>query len=353
MTGKQGFRSISNASLLSGLLGIFGLGFVLTGCSSVGYVFHAAKGQLSLYNHERSFEEVYSDPLTKTVVKEKLKLVSTLKKFVEAELGVKATGNYTTYVELNRPYVSYVVIAAKPNEVKAHNWCFPIAGCFPYLGFFDEKRAQDWADDFSKKGFETYVRGASAYSTLGYFRDPLLSSMLRGDDADLANLLFHETTHGYVYVSGQGEFNEGLATAIGDYGEKIFIERTYGKNSPRMARWQQEQLDQKKFSSALKRAAAKLNAIYTQGELSGENLTKKERVFSELQLEVLGIASYSKAAGQLKNNAQLVAHLTYDEQRKDIQDMIDSCEKQAANTKDKFSIPKCILDTARKWKPAA
>ena len=196
----------------------------------MGYLFHAFKGQMSLYNHERPVKEVIADVSTPQKLKSQLIKTQEIRKYTEQVLGVKSTANYSTFVDLKRKYVVWVVTAAAPFELKQKTWSFPIAGTVPYLGFFEEEKAQAYADEILKsEGFDVYVRGARAYSTLGYLRDPLLSSMLSDEDSEMVNLFFHETTHRYVYIAGDSDFNEAAATFIGDLGEETFITEKFGR----------------------------------------------------------------------------------------------------------------------------
>ena len=265
---------------------------------------------MAIYNHERSFAEVYADPSVSSKVKERLHLVEDLKKMVENELGVKATSNYTSFVQLDRPVANWVLIVAEPYELKDKNWCFPIVGCFPYLGFFKKDMAQAWAEKYKQQGYDTHVRGAAAYSTLGYLRDPLLSSMLSRDDGDMANLIFHETTHSHIYLSGQGAFNEGVASFIGEYGERLFLSKKHGEKSDAVKKWAEQLNHRRQFGVTLRDFADQLKKIYKE---SPQNKEAKNRAFSLFREKLKQDETYGNGAESFTNNAVVLAHLTYDD----------------------------------------
>lgn len=198
--------------------------------------------------------------------KKKLQLAIDAKKFGEDELGLKKNSNYDSYVKLDRPYVSYVVSAAKKDRLEPHLWSFPIVGSIPYKGFFNPDDAKAEAKTLREKGFDTYVRGVSAYSTLGWFDDPILSSMLRYSDYDLVNTIIHESVHATLYIKSQADFNERLATYIGNIGADLFFARREGDQSPTLKQARAESEDDKLFSEFISGEIDALKAWYTDNE---------------------------------------------------------------------------------------
>lgn len=289
-------------------------------------------GQLSLYNHERPLQEVIDDPRTPAKVRERLSWLPEIKKHVESELGVEATKNYTTYVDLHRPYVIWSLTAAQPFSMELKQFSFPIVGSFPYLGFFKENMAKDWAKKHEAEGYDTYVRGVSAYSTLGYLRDPILSSMLSRRKADLVNLIFHESTHGQIYLKGQGSFNEQVASYIGDYGERQWLIKTYGEKSKELVEWENDRADRRRFGTLLRSFAEELKRFYQSSEgqsVEARKLAKAERfkAFGQrLTSEPWKGGGYGRAAKLIQNNASLLAFLTYEDEQ-DLFELINKkCE---------------------------
>jgi predicted aminopeptidase len=281
----------------------------------MGYLWQGAKGQLAIYNHERPVDEVIADPLTQPRVKKQLQRLKVMKAFVEKELAVKATSNYTTYVDLKRPFVVWVVSASPPFELKAHTWSFPIAGTVPYLGFFSEEGARSRAKDMEKDGFDTLVRGATAYSTLGWLRDPLLSSMLSDDEGEMANLLFHETTHDQVYIGGQSGFNEGAASFIGEYGERLYLERTHGATSPQVKAWAEHREKRRRHALEVKAFAQSLQRYYAESASLSE---PERRAGKEKRFQDFGRG--------FKNNAALAAYLTYEDDQDVFDGVYEKCK---------------------------
>ena len=304
----------------------------LSGCSHVSYLIQAGVGQLSLYNHERPLQEVIDDARTKEGVRERLKWIPEIKKMVEEELGIKATKNYTTYVGLERPYVIWSLTAAESYNLQIKQWSFPVVGAFPYLGFFKEDKARAWAKEHDEQGLDTHVRGVTAYSTLGYLRDPLLSSMLSRKKSDLVNLIFHESTHGLIYLKGQGPFNEQIASYIGDYGERAWIERNHGKNSKELRDWQNDRLDRKRFGILLRAFAEELKHYYqasVSAPVEERRLGKDERFRAfgkRLDGEPWKGVGYTRAAKLIVNNASLLAFLTYEDDQHVFELLDQKCE---------------------------
>jgi predicted aminopeptidase len=173
----------------------------------MGYLLKSAKGQINLFTSRVDIDEAIKDPHLNEKDRNKLQIAQEARKFAEQELGLKVTKNYTTFVQLHRPYVTYVVSAAPKWELKHHLWSFPILGKVPYKGFFDEKDAQEEAQELGRENLDTYTRGVSAYSTLGWFKDSVLSSMLTYEDHILLNTIIHETVHTKLYIKNSDDFN--------------------------------------------------------------------------------------------------------------------------------------------------
>ncbi len=310
-----------------------------SGCSHIRYLWQAGMGQWSIYNHERPIEEAISDPRTPEKIREQLQWIGEIKKFVETELGVKATSNYTTYSDIKRPYVVWSLTSAQKYELKLNSWSFPIVGSFPYLGFFNKEMAEEWQKKEIEKGMDTSLRGVTAYSTIGYLRDPILSSMLTKKKADLVNLIFHETTHSQVYIKGEGAFNEQIASYIGDYGERYWIEKTFGLESAEYKNWTEERKDRRLFGKKMVEFAERLKTLFTQIVNDSEEIKnkKKSKMYQEFQNELLdekkspfltsGWKKYisSRFVPEFNNNALLLAHLTYEDNQEVFDYLYDLC----------------------------
>jgi predicted aminopeptidase len=203
---------------------------LLTGCDSLGYYTQALGGQLDLMRKGESLQSLLDDAATTESLRSQLELVERLLEFAEHELGLPADGQYSHYVDLGRPYVVWNVFAAEELSLQAKTWCHPVVGCAAYRGYFDQQDAESHAKNLSDAGMDTFVGGVAAYSTLGWFKDPVLSSFVYRPEARLADLIFHELAHQVVFIPGDTMFNESFATAVAREGVRLWLQRP-GKES--------------------------------------------------------------------------------------------------------------------------
>lgn len=249
--------------------------------------------------------------------KAKLRLVQEVKAYGESKLGLAKSSNYTSFVQLDEPYVTYIVQAAHAHELKPYLWKFPFVGEVPYKGYFRKKLADEEAATFDKTKYDTYVRGVSAYSTLGWFQDSVLSSMLRYEDYDLAELILHETIHTTLFIKDAAEFNERLATFMGHEGMKLFYREKEGADSPNLKKALDDTNDQKLFSAFITKEIESLKKWYedNKGKVTTESKTArlneiKSRFASELKPK-LKTKNYEEFEKRELNNALLLAYQTY------------------------------------------
>ncbi|HEY5719029.1 MAG TPA: aminopeptidase [Gammaproteobacteria bacterium] len=193
---------------------------VLGGC----YLAHVAGGQAALNASRTPLPEVMADPTTPGPVRERLEYVARVRQFASQALALPDNDSYKSYADLGRPYVAWNVFAAPEFSVQPRRWCFPIAGCVAYRGYFDEAKAVRYARGMHRRGEDVHLAPVAAYSTLGHFADPVLSSMLEYPDVELAALLFHELAHQVVYVRGDSAFNEAFAMVVEFEGARRFLE---------------------------------------------------------------------------------------------------------------------------------
>ena len=191
---------------------------LLGGCASLPYYAHVAHGQASLLLHREPIAKVVHDPATDPALARRLRLAAQARQFASARLDLPRNRSYTSYVDLHRPYVAWNVFATPPYSVEAVPQCFPIAGCVAYRGYFDHARAQTRAAQLKAQGDDVWIGPVPAYSTLGWFADPIVSSMLRWDDDELAGTIFHELAHQKLYVKDDTAFNESFASFVEQQG---------------------------------------------------------------------------------------------------------------------------------------
>ncbi|KYG63433.1 aminopeptidase [Bdellovibrio bacteriovorus] len=284
----------------------------------MGYLMKSGMGQMQLLSSRVPLEEALKDPKLEDSKKQKLRLAQEARVFAEQELHLTATKNYTSYVELGRPYVTYVVSAAPRWELKHYQWSYPFMGKMPYKGFFNEADAQELEKEMQKEDLDTYMRGVSAYSTLGWFNDPILSSMLRYDDYTLVNTIIHETVHATLYIKNSADFNERLATFLGNKGAEQFYLKREGPNSPTLKEIQKESSDSKTFSKFISAELKDLENWYKNLPSNKRDEAQRlrriheiqDKFVKEIQPQML-TDNYAKFPELKLNNARLLVYKTY------------------------------------------
>ena len=195
-------------------------------CSTINYYSQAISGHLELMVRERPVDEVIGDSDSSQELKRQLTLAQRARTFASEELQLPDNDSYKTYADLERPHVVWNVVATPAYSVKARQWCYLIVGCLSYRGIFDKQEAIDLADELKQQGMDVSVFGSAAYSTLGYFDDPLLNTMLRHGDTNIIGVIFHELAHQTVYVESDTAYNEAFATAVEQEGLRRWYEQS-------------------------------------------------------------------------------------------------------------------------------
>jgi predicted aminopeptidase len=322
------------------------LGPPLAGCSTMSYYSQAVSGHLRLMAARVPVRDAIADPDTSEAVRERLLVAQDAREFALAELGLPDNGSYTRFVQLDRAAVVYNVFAAPEFSLRAKTWCFPVAGCVVYRGYFSRESAERVAAHYAAQGYDTWVGGVAAYSTLGRFQDPLLSTMLYRDDARLAGLLFHELAHQKLYVKGDSAFNEAFATAVEEEGVRRWLGQA-GRDAE-LAEWKQSGARGRSFELLLARARARLQEVYSSGVPEDEMRTAKAETFVELEraYQTLkesweGWSGYDRWFDAPLNNARMIPSATYrgllpafrillDRSEGDLEAFYAACRKLAA-----------------------
>ena len=302
---------------------VFGVFAFFSSCSSVHYLVQAGRGQLALSNRARPIEDVIQDPHTPARIKVLLAEIPKIKKFGEAH-GLKPTRNYTDYVQLDRPAAVYVVSACKPLEFKSKEWNFPVVGSFPYLGWFDLKDAKEFAQELKGQAdWDVDVRGARAYSTLGWFKDSVLSSMIPpGDEAlgELVNVVIHESVHATLYVKGQAYFDESLASFVAEKLTDVYLLQTRGADSRERKAYLEENEESEKIQEKFHFLYEKLDAVYHSSQSDTEKLAEKQKLISTIRDQL-----------QFKreiNNATLIQFKEYNVGEAEFSTLYRSCNEE-------------------------
>ena len=279
---------------------------LLSGCETLSYYAQAIGGQMELISLAKPAARLIADPATPQALRERLELAGSIRDYASRELGLPDNGSYRSYADLGRPYVVWNVVAAPEFSLEPFESCFPVAGCVPYRGFFAQESAERHAARLREAGQDVNVRGVPAYSTLGRFDDPLLSTFIRNPDADLARLIFHELSHQVLYVKDDTTFNESFAVTVERAGVRRWLAET-GRRAG-MQGFLETQERTARFYALLDRTRARLKALYSQPLAPDVMRQRKQAEFAELR-KVL------EANPRLKdmepNNALLAAFASY------------------------------------------
>jgi len=297
-------------AILHRLTLIIGVSSLLGGCASLGYYAQAVGGQVDLLNRAQPVNAVLDDPETNQNLKQALTKAVQLRAFASRELGLPDNQSYNHYADLQRPYVVWNVFGAEEFSVKPLQWCFIGAGCVSYRGFFAQADADAFATELRRDGADVFLGGVPAYSTLGWFDDPLLNTFIGYSEPELAQLMFHELAHQVVYVGDDSAFNESFATAV----ELEGVNRWLNAHGTSAQRASFESLQQRKtaYISQMITARKRLEVLYASGASVDEKRSTKAQIFAALRTELAQGSKHPERwqAVQL-NNAQLASVATY------------------------------------------
>lgn len=254
---------------------------ILVGCVEINYYRQAALGQWQLLAQRRDIQELIDAEQTPPELKRRLKLVQAIRDFASAELSLPDNGSYRTYADLERPYAIWNVVAAPALAVDPLTWCFPVAGCVPYRGYFDQGTAQRFAQGLEEQGHDVHVYGVAAYSTLNWFDDPVLNTFVHYPEAHLAGLIFHELAHQQLYIKGDGTFNESFAQML----EQVAVERWYlsRRQHDEIVAYRQYRSRQQEFIELVLQTRQELENIYHSNIVELAQFVAKEQVLAEFR----------------------------------------------------------------------
>ena len=248
-----------NIAVLFRWLLVSGLISVMAGCSTVAYYSQAIQGQWQILSNRVPVADLVSDDEVAAPLRERLALSQQMLEFAEDRLGLSAEGRYRAYVDLKRQAVVWNIVAAPAHSLVARQWCYPVVGCAPYRGYFSAEKASSYARSLEAEGFDVYIGEVPAYSTLGWFDDPLLNTFINWSPAYLARLLFHELSHSRIWVNSDVGFNEAFASFVGEQGVIEYLQAK-GANEELQA-YQLAERQSRAFREFL--AAAKNHLLHT------------------------------------------------------------------------------------------
>ncbi|WP_455207776.1 aminopeptidase [Kaarinaea lacus] len=295
---------------------IFSLVVFTLGCSNLGYYAQSIAGGYEVLSKREPITEVLQDPSVTQDIKDKLQEVLKIREFASSELQLPDNDSYRTYVDLQRPYVVWNVFAAPEFSMQMKEWCFLFVGCVRYRGYFAEQEAERYAAELKQDGLDIYVSGVEAYSTIGWFDDPVLNTIIKRDEIRLAGLIFHELSHQEVFIKGDTAFNEGFSVTVELEGVKRWLQH---KGSPDLMQQYQLRKDRHKlFVALVNQARDRLEKLYETDDDAQMKRDKKAAIIDEMRQQYRqlkagwdGYAGYDRWFAQPINNAQIAAVTTY------------------------------------------
>lgn len=284
------------------LLALAGAAAALSGC----YYLHLAAGQMDMNRRREPIAELASDPATDPELRRRLEYAARARDFAMAELGLPDNGSYRSYADLGRRYATWNLFAAPEFSVSPRRFCYPVAGCVAYRGYFDEARAARAAARLSQQGYDVYVGPSIAYSTLGHLKDPVLNTMLAYGDAELAALIFHELAHQAVYAPSDSDFSEAFATVVEFEGVRRFLAASAREADA--AKFLERRGREQRLASLMADGRRRLAALYGSGAPPEEMRSAKAEEFGRLRAALAEAGAPPEGAF---NNARLAAVSAY------------------------------------------
>jgi predicted aminopeptidase len=290
----------------------------LAGCSNLGYYAQAMGGHLDVMRATQPIRDVVRDPASNPELSKNLTDVLDIREFASRELGLPDNNSYRSYADVGRPYVVWNVFAAPEFSLEPQRWCMLMVGCVNYRGYYDRQDAERLAADLRRGGDDTFVGGVSAYSTLGYFDDPVLSSFLQLGTPEVARTVFHELAHQLIFVEGDSLFNESFATAVENEGMRRWLA---SRAAPGQRAAFEAQRERKvAFAGLMRDYCKKFHALYASARPADQQRHAKAGLLQALRSDYAdlkagwgGYAGYDKFFGEDLNNAKLASLSLYSE----------------------------------------
>ncbi|MFM2191003.1 MAG: hypothetical protein RL491_1389 [Bacteroidota bacterium] len=285
------------------------------------YGIRQLRGQLKIVTNAVSIEELRQNGRTDSLTLSKLAYIDEVRRFAVDSLGLENTDNYTTYFDQNKKPIMWVVTGSLPYEFKEKTWWFPFINTVSYKGFFSENLALQEATSIEKEGYESDIYSPEAWSTLGFFTDPVLSNMLNRGPGKLAELIIHELAHATVYLPSEVDLNENLATLAGEDGAKRFLLYKYGAESTEYKRYANRLRDDEVYYRHMMLGYHRLDSLYSEFKPTDNTSYKAEKKYRLIAEILLGINSlpisdlnryrYDFEKGKLPGNPDFIAYSRY------------------------------------------
>ena len=269
-----------NLHALSRLFAILLFSLIFSGCTQLGYYTQSVRGQLDIWRREKPISDVIDDAAAPAALRERLAQVLAIREYASRELALPENRSYRRYADLERPFVVWNVFATEEFSMQPKQWCFAVAGCVSYRGYFAKADAERFAAEIAAAGHDVHIGGVPAYSTLGWFSDPVLNTFINYPPVELARLIFHELSHQVVYVKDDSVFNESFATAVERAGVDRWIAR-HGAAADRavVVQMQQQRTD---FVRLIQTYRERLTALFRSGAAAEVMRTEKKKLYGEM-----------------------------------------------------------------------
>ena len=286
-------------------------------CTTFRYYAQSVSGQMSLLSKRQSINQVIATPGIQDATREQLERINDIREFASQHLHLPENNSYRSYADIGRDYVVWNVFAVPEFSLQPEVWCYLFVGCLSYRGYFSEENAQRYARELEQQGLDVFVGGVAAYSTLGWFDDPVLNTMLKWDRVRLAKVMFHELAHQLIYIKDDTGFNEAFADTVAQVGVRRWLIATVQYEL--QMKFDQEMQRENQFVDLVSRYKEKLVALYNNKVLS-ENTKRmqKNSLFTQMKEDYFRIRStwdtdegYDKWFEAGLNNARLAAVITY------------------------------------------
>ena len=309
----------------------------LSGCSPL-YVLRAAYEEGKILWRREPIVDFLNNPQVKPDTQEKLQLVLAVREYARDVLKFNVGGSYSSYSYVDRPDLTYIVVAAPQTELRPYTWWFLIVGNVPYKGYFSKEEAQAEIDRLNAQGYDTNMRTSAAFSTLGWFDDPLLSHLLRYDNTILSEIVFHELFHNTLYVTGAGAFNESSANFVGHVASSDFFRAKYGDGSAEYLDAVQAWQEEREFGAFIAEMARTLGDLYSRDIPHADKLRLREEVFARSKAEWMRrIADrprhrFRAFSQRPLNNAVLMHYIVYLKDLDLFESLYESCGRDLLRT---------------------
>lgn len=317
-------------------LAVVFLGLVVWNWTLISYGIDQGFNQLKIIWNARPIEEVLSDSGFPDSLKNKLRIVEEIKRFAIDSLELNDSENYRTVFDQKGEELMWVVTASEPFQLKSKTWDFPIVGTVPYKGFFRKEKAMEEAKRLQSEGWDVGIRNPGGWSTLGWFTDPILSGMLERNEGDLASLIIHEMVHATIFIKDSIDFNENLATFIGDSAAFDFISSKYGRDSEEYMTYVYEVEDHRRYSDHILRGGVALDSLYQSWSDADTGQTKRQKKEALIRkivnaMDTLTLYKYKipvkKFEERLPNNDYFLAYRRYQSKQGDFKDELQRKHK--------------------------